>query len=419
MDTDNSPIIKKTTKLGTWFFLSLLLLSFYYLAYRYPFKINSSSTSPTYSDTPLILQVGKYIIFSGIFYLALISTLRLKARPLISKVRMIELVVYVYIFLMSIVGTVLGSSDYMMQTGMFFCLLIFPYFIELRVDYRRIKKVIYCFIYLAVISEMVQVMLFKLFDRLPALGYYNSTNVRFGSLWDDPNGFAIIIAFLLSFIWLTENNNVIKLVLSISLIITLLLTLSFTGIVSVGAAIIIGTLLIHISQKKFSAFFKTWGIILILGIVLVAVYIFIIKDSAFFNQFMREKQGSISAHINYANQFSLKDLFKAVSLQPAGKYSESGFINILINFGAIYFVLYFLTGIITVLRFLKLIRIYEGNNHVNLYYSGLFFVIAYMIGMLNIPYDVVFPVNLIYVLCILLTFLKPGISPRVINPYKR
>ena len=49
-------------RLATNAFAALLVIAFYYLGYRYPLRINSSTTSPTYSDTPGWLQVGKYLL---------------------------------------------------------------------------------------------------------------------------------------------------------------------------------------------------------------------------------------------------------------------------------------------------------------------------------------------------------------------
>lgn len=62
----------KNRRLSNWVAAALILYLFYY-SYRYIFKYNAETTSPTYSDTPLAFQLGKYILLAiiliGIFSL--------------------------------------------------------------------------------------------------------------------------------------------------------------------------------------------------------------------------------------------------------------------------------------------------------------------------------------------------------------
>ena len=52
-----------------WVFKWVVFFLLFYLSYRYPLQINSSTTSPTYSDTPFFLSFLKYLVV--IFLLAL------------------------------------------------------------------------------------------------------------------------------------------------------------------------------------------------------------------------------------------------------------------------------------------------------------------------------------------------------------
>ena len=52
-----------------------ILLLIIYLSYRYPLQINFSGTSPTYSDTPFVLQIGKFLL-AGLFFIVLLVAFR-------------------------------------------------------------------------------------------------------------------------------------------------------------------------------------------------------------------------------------------------------------------------------------------------------------------------------------------------------
>ena len=60
-----------------------LFTVFYYNFYRYIFKVNNARTSPTYSDTPLWLSSGKYIIIFATFGLMLfvLAMYKYKVKP--------------------------------------------------------------------------------------------------------------------------------------------------------------------------------------------------------------------------------------------------------------------------------------------------------------------------------------------------
>lgn len=394
----------KFNKRNTYYLSSLLLLSLYYLSYRYPFQINSSTTSPTYADTPLVLQLAKYLIFASILYLTALLALKVKERPLIRSSQAVELALYVYIFIVSLLAAYLGKSDYMAQTGLFFCSLVLVYIVPIEINGKVISRIIHWFLYLSILVDAYQIFMYYTKGRLPALAYEGSVNIRFGSIWDDPNGFALILAFLLPFYWVAKHRTISKIMISIAIFIMLGFTLSMTGAASVVGSLIAGTALIQLHQKNTSGLFKMGAAMALAIITLFAGYKLFLEDLPFVQQFLFEKQGSIELHMNYAAQLEMSHLMQIVSMTPVGKFSESGYINMIVNFGTIYLMFYVIVGLLTIRRLLRIIKDNKNTPYKEIYYGALYFVIAFLIGMSNIPYDVVFPLNLIFVVCIMLSY---------------
>lgn len=50
----------------------VMVFSLLYSSYRYPLQINFSGTSPNYSDTPEILQMGKYLVLVCLVFISII-----------------------------------------------------------------------------------------------------------------------------------------------------------------------------------------------------------------------------------------------------------------------------------------------------------------------------------------------------------
>lgn len=397
-------------KISTLYLSALLILSFFYLSYRYPFQINSSTTSPTYVDTPFILLIAKYLIFSIILYFFVLSAFRVKeSKSILFRSQGIELSLYLYVCVMSLIAMWLSRSDYMAQTGLFFSAVFLAYIIPMTdFNSRTISRVIHSFLYIAIIVDAYQIGNYYLTGRLPALGYEGSVNIRFGSVWDDPNGFALIIAFLLPFYWTARHKLISKVFVSFLLLMMLVLTLSLTGIASVCGSLFIGVLLLHIYSKNRNSALKLIFQAFVFTAVLYSGYELFLSKNTYFQLFLYEKQASIDLHLKYASNVKLEDILTLVSISPQGKFSESGYINMLINFGLIYFVAYVGIGLLTIRRFLRILKNAKDIEFKEIYYGAYFFVIAFFLGMSNIPYDVVFPLNLILVICILISY---SISP--------
>lgn len=391
--------VSQSAGFGGYFTISLLLLAFYYLSYRYPLQMNSSTTSPTYRDTPFIYQAGKY----GIFFLILIffgcwGLFRGRFQK-ITWFNAIEFIFYLYLMTISAFGTILTKDFDLLQTGIFYSalllLFIFPFSLRIQPVYRTIT----IFLVVSIIIEAVQILLFLSLDRLPALAYRNTIFVRFGSIWDDPNGFALMISFFIPWVVFIKRRLPVKLLLAFGLLLMLILTQSFTGLAAVFVCLWVGIWLL--------AVVKTVPVRIPIYVtiaygILFCLFFAIVVPSQIYQFFMIHKAQSIKDHLSIFWYLKNIQVDRILGLNPAGMYGESGYINIMLNFGILFLVIYLLIGIIAVRRLLWMIRYFYGKSGVGLFYGAFFFLIAFYLGMLNLPLDTIFPLNLIQVICIML-----------------
>lgn len=177
-------------------FRCALIFSLAYFSYRYPLQINSSTTSPTYSDTPFVLQIGKYAVLSG---LALWAFLSVCVRGSSGGLKAWDVISIVFFAVWLGLKTVFAPA---MATFEFAFALAVPLIIVSAtpsLNAKRLGRVFGITIVLGLLIDVVQIGLFFGTGRLPALAYENSLSVRFGSFMDDPNGFGAICFVLLGY----------------------------------------------------------------------------------------------------------------------------------------------------------------------------------------------------------------------------
>lgn len=170
----------------------LLFFNLHY-AYRYIFKYNSETTSPTYSDTPFAIQIIKYLVFAGAMYIISLyyfASPDLKARKATAWV----LLLCFYFTSAALVSGEFSSPEFVKA----FLLPVYPFCILFFIDFKlshfkNLRRLAVFIFWFHLLYSGVQVALFFIVGRLPALGYENSLLVRFGGGLDDPNGFAPLI----------------------------------------------------------------------------------------------------------------------------------------------------------------------------------------------------------------------------------
>lgn len=395
-------------KTWTILIMSLLFLAFYYLSYRYPLQYNSSTTSPTYSDTPILFQIAKYGVFLGIMYFFFLLFMAQKTPIIFSKKCLIEFSFIVYLVFYAIFMSAVTKNNYLFQTGLFISVvLLYHLFPFSSLQYSKIVKFVRLFINLAIVFEIYQLINYMAFDRLPALGYYNSYTVRFGSIWDDPNSFALLIPFMIAFISTGTYGRFQKIILISLLLIMLLLTQSLTGLFSVIVSFPIGIIILFLFDNRKKYLKSLLNVSLFYGFIVFLLWVFMDQLNILKTLFT-EKQTSINSHLSGFDYLSSVGVraYLGFNLSPLGKYAESGYVNLMLNFGIVFLIIYILIGLFTIIRLAIFIKNNYEKTNIHLFYAVFYFVLSFYIGMINLPIDTVFPLNLLLAVCIVLSYTK-------------
>ena len=188
--------------------LAASIVAVLYDAYRYPLRINDSATSPTYRDTPLAYQAGKYAILGALAVALLIVVVR--NRRDLGRLRGADLLLLVlgsYAFLRGGIAAAETHSQTSLRTILpFVCGVPFALagaawvhakagrstsFVRAAVLFAGAVVVLHAAV------NVVEMGLWATTGRLPALGYHNGL-VRFGGIWDDPNSTAVFSALFIT-----------------------------------------------------------------------------------------------------------------------------------------------------------------------------------------------------------------------------
>lgn len=372
--------------------LLVVLLGFYYNWYRYPFQLNSTTTSPTYADTPMWLSAGKYLILVVVLALAafwrtLGSTVRLPG-PLV-------LTAYLFLAVVPVAAGVAVERIELMESGIFFAVpLVLFAFAGWRVSGRRLDRLMVWGVYLALAAEAVQVALFLALGRLPALAVKDSFSVRFGSFLDDPNGWGIIGTWLFYFAlfrWTGWRRGI----MAGGLLLTILLTQSITALaVFTATSLVFAVLLVFSRADTLFRVLVTTLAVLSLGMVVFLVFGREIELA--YSVFMSTKSGSIRQHREVFDVLNAVTPLGLLGLHPSETaWGESAYVNALVNLGLLYVVAFLAIGVSSMVRYFRLLRHSGAGRELRAFAAGaLALLVAVYVGSLTIPYMEVYPINL-------------------------
>lgn len=403
--------------LATRVMVALLLISFYYLSYRYPFQINSSTSSPTYADTPTWLQLGKYALIAAVLALAaIVNAVRGARRETISEAPFV-LTRLSFALLAGYTitkGIVLGSTDMLvLGSGLAAGFILSGLSLKWRIDAGRLTRVVAVFALLAIIMEAIQVFLFLSQGRLPALAYKNSISVRFGSLLDDPNGFALLVALALPVVFVAwKSRPVWRIVLCLALLVSLVLTQSFTGIAAVVLALLAGSFALNWRRPLVMA-----GFLILVPPVVLGVWDYV-TGSAVVQSVWLTKTGSVNDHASSLDALGAMGVADVLGFGIPTAAIESSYVSMISSVGLPFTVMYIILGLFGVTRLHKTIKSTQKGREIALHYGAYFYLIAYLIGSINMQFSQVFPVDLLYIVAICISLFKtsdPGQAGRPLN----
>jgi hypothetical protein len=245
-------------KLVTAMVLATLGVCLLYEAYRYPFQISSTTTSPAYSDTPLSLQMGKYVLLGAIALVLLLVARRPPALP--DTLLALACGWLLYRSLAAVTAT--GETTTFDVTAPF----IFGGLIAVLVP-GRIARIAYpaaaATVAVHAAMSVVQIMLWATTGRLPALSQPDDAIKRFGGLWDDPNTVGVFSALVL--VYLVAVRRYPWWLIGLASF-NIVVSLSYSAV----AALVVGLWVVLLARRRTAAF------ALVPAIVAAAVAVFVL-----------------------------------------------------------------------------------------------------------------------------------------------
>jgi hypothetical protein len=356
--------------------------------------LGTTDTSLTYSDTPVYLQAAKFVIvllLTGLSsWWALKTRIKTKVLPLLALVMLLECIVLakaLYVFDVRYI-----DQTFWPLAALVLCLSVRTVRIE---SLDLFMKFLFVF---SVASDAIQVFLFFVIGRLPAQGYPDSINVRFGGWLDSPNDFACILFLLMGWA-LYRYQGFKRLAIEGVLFLCLILTQSLTAYGFFLVSLILLTAL-HIAQRPASVL---W-IGLVLGGIVVATMSWL---PDLFGTLWENKATSISGHLRTPTDL-LGD-WKAWALVGAPTYDfyENWWVSSLFNLGIPWLIVCLVSTIWLVARVTCVFRSVTGRLDKGVL-GGIVALSSYCVfGSWSFPVLTFFPVNfMFYLFCFLVSFGK-------------
>lgn len=357
-----------------------------YYCYRYALQYNSTGTSPTYSDTPLAFQIGKYALFAVAYFIVILYAMRSGRR--VGGLTIWVLPAISYCLLTSLARG--GLTEYLKYYYFILPACIVMFVPDDRIDRVVLKVFVALFIY-HLVYEAVQILLFRLVGRLPALAYEKSLT-RFGGGWDDPNAFGVFlcipIAYCLTLIERGSASRVHYFALAAS-IVMLIITYSYSSFIAFGV-----TLIVCMSLPDKSGKFRVGTVIAAL-LLLIIILVRWQRFSAEFARLISQKAGSFSAHT--ANGAALLGrVSHPIELLFGSKdfvYSEDAYVAIFMSYGLVGLT-FTLAPIAYVLRCST--RQFDRFTGDPLFIAAFAYFVSQSVGQMFIPHLSVFPLNYFY-----------------------
>lgn len=381
--------MNKKKKIDHFLIKSLLFLFLFYYSYRYALKMNSSGTSPTYSDTPLYVQLGKYLIFFFLILFIILNNFYKRIKFKFDKFTF----VLIFTFLYSIYSFLITKNTNVLFYGLIILPIIIIKIFDLKINFLKIDSLVNIFIWFTIFYEFIQIFLYFKSGRLPALAYATGkiTDVRFGGPWDDPNGFAIMLCFMIPYSFLYYNGKK-KYLISTTLFLFLILTWSLTGYCAFLFSILYFVFK-KLTQKRGLKKQYLYTLILVFSFILVGISVLL--KSGRLSYYLNSKMASIFIHLEAFNLTNLT-IGTFLGIHPVYISVESGYIDILYSFGILGIICFIYISIYSLKRLRYLIYITKNP----LYIAMEAYMVAFMFATINLPMQYLFSNYGIYVLCI-------------------
>lgn len=390
------------------------MIGFYYLAYRYPLQINSSTTSPTYSDTPPLLQGGKYVLIGLVLLWALMTMAVLRrSRQERRAIREPFRTAHAAFVLLAMFG--IGKGLVLLQPELIAFgvvavagVIVSPLALREPLDTDRIEWHIKFYAVASLLTLGAEYALYRRQGRLPALAYEDSVSVRFGAILDDPNGYAFLVMLLAPVVWIGwKRRRLRRLLIAGALLGSLTFTQSFTGIAAAVGAFALGGVLLHSRDSPA----RMVGMLYACLLIAVAGWVALPRSETFV-ELLADKSGSIANHMLSIDRFLDLSLADVAGLGVAPAVSESGYVGLIEMFGVPGLLLYVGLGVFSVAQLRRQIRAAAKAEDVAVQYGFFFFQITVMVGMFNLRISDSFPIDLLFVIGVSVSLFRTTVPGR-------
>ncbi|NRT56865.1 hypothetical protein [Sphaerotilus uruguayifluvii] len=382
-------LIDRATSSRYVLWVSLLLII--YLSYRYPFQINFSGTSETYSDTPLPLQLFKYG-FAFLFCLFLLLICRPSRLPADYVVYLC--VVYFLAICAIVKATVLGEGS-MVESAIWPLVASVFVFYSGPVSITQMSSYIGIVYAYALAWDLLQIALFFLTGRLPALAWSGTFSVRFGSFLDDPNGFSALCFLFLG--WAYHQPAGWRKTVHTSLVVLMILaSQSLTSIGFLGLIGLVWGARLLLALRGWLFFAAVFTVVVLAGLLYVGTHDLLMA-------IYEIKEGSISDHV----AFKVSDIYDRGLLEnlfgSAGFiFYEAWWVQGMVNFGIVWVTFFFLSCAYPLYVVASRWSAARQPTNKAVYLGMMLFMAFLMLGGVNLPFYTIFPVNFVYYMLVFL-----------------
>ncbi len=353
-------------------FIALFAVVLLYNFHRYIFMYNDSGTSPTYSDTPTVWKVAKYGIIG-----AILIVLYLQSKFYWYKGFTIN-VLYIFLFWTLCINLIWAGNGVpntwdLTYLAWFIILVPIIYLSEdikyqLSTFFERYFEIITI---VTILSDVYVIGNFYLTGRLTALAY-GEEYIRFGGLWDDPNGYGLFCSFL-AYCALEKK----KWVLFALLVLCVYYTISFSAYFNLSIAICLWGIHGFKVRKHLKYVLIAGGLITFVALILYAEPI-----TDYLTTTLSQKQGSMEEHAKMNFSFSLFPYFEHIYV-----FHETWYIGFFYNYTPLSPIF-----IALIAWYVYKLIIRKDKSYAEVY------MILFLIEACFIPVMVVFPLNLIFLI---------------------
>ncbi|MBO0949268.1 hypothetical protein [Fibrella forsythiae] len=221
-----APISHRSQTITRKLWYALLFVAIVYNFHRYLLKYSHGAfAKDMYQQTPLIWQVGKYVLIAIILSLIYFNS-RLTFRI---PAKLVAFYCFLGVVLIVNIGSIIMYHEVLTDEleYLIFGLLVLPLGFVVQEDLQILASEIDTIMnwsqYVLILSNWIVIFNYYTFRVVP-FHAYEGILMRYGGLWDDPNTFAIISVLLLGYAMIKKQYWLVALH-----VINVLLTVSLNG----------------------------------------------------------------------------------------------------------------------------------------------------------------------------------------------